>query len=118
VNRPPFADLRERLRSGRAGLAGAFLHKPATHYLGRHAALVDGVLTELSSRLALPPAFCLAAVGGYGRGELFPGSDVDVLMLLPHDPTPDQQGTLKTGCRPAGISGLKSDTAYVRSTPA
>ncbi|MBN8762352.1 MAG: [protein-PII] uridylyltransferase [Thiobacillus sp. 63-78] len=107
MNRPPFADLRERLRSGRAGLAGAFLHKPATHYLGRHAALVDGVLTELSSRLALPPAFCLAAVGGYGRGELFPGSDVDVLMLLPHDPTPDQQGTLENWVQACWDIGLE-----------
>ena len=103
----PFADLRERLKSGRAELAAAFLKKPATHYLTRHAALVDDVLIELSARLALPPSFCLAAVGGYGRGELFPGSDVDVLLLLPHDPEPGQQATLETWVQACWDVGLE-----------
>lgn len=107
MNRPPFADLRERLKSGRAELAAAFLRKSTAHYLSRHAALVDSVLIELSARLALPPAFCLAAVGGYGRGELFPGSDVDVLMLLPHDPTPGQRATLENWVQACWDVGLE-----------
>ncbi|HEX7970875.1 MAG TPA: bifunctional uridylyltransferase/uridylyl-removing protein, partial [Thiobacillus sp.] len=108
MSAPPFADLRERLKSGRAELAAAFLDKPAAaHYLTRHAALVDDVLGELSVRLALPPSFCLAAVGGYGRGELFPGSDVDALLLLPHAPTPAQQATLEHWVRTCWDVGLE-----------
>ncbi|HMA11391.1 MAG TPA: nucleotidyltransferase domain-containing protein, partial [Steroidobacteraceae bacterium] len=104
----PFADLRERLKTGRAELAAAFLDKPAsTHYLTRHAALVDDVLSGLCARVALPAEFCLAAVGGYGRGELFPGSDVDVLVLLPHDPDPGQQATLETWVQACWDVGLE-----------
>jgi len=108
VSHPPFADLRERLKSGRAALAAAYLEtSSAPRYLTRHAALVDGVLTEISGRLALPASFCLAAVGGYGRGELFPGSDVDVLLLLPHDPTAEEQAILENWVQACWDVGLE-----------
>jgi [protein-PII] uridylyltransferase len=103
-----FADLRERLKSGRAALAAAYLKKPEVNlYLTHHAALVDGVLSEISTRLELPASFCLAAVGGYGRGELFPGSDVDVLQLLPHEPTAEQQTVLESWVQACWDVGLE-----------
>jgi len=108
VSNLPFADLRERLKSGRAALAAAYLETPsAARYLTRHTALVDGVLSEIGARLALPASFCLAAVGGYGRSELFPGSDVDVLMLLPHDPTAEQRATLENWVQTCWDVGLE-----------
>ena len=108
MNVPPFADLRERLKSRRAALAAAYLKKPAVSlYLTRHADLVDGVLTEICTGLALPDSFCLVAVGGFGRGELFPGSDVDLLLLLPHEPTAEQQATLESWVRACWDVGLE-----------
>lgn len=45
--------------------------------------LTDQLIKKLWHAAKLPKDFTLVAVGGYGRGELFPHSDVDVLVLLP-----------------------------------
>jgi [protein-PII] uridylyltransferase len=51
--------------------------------LSRH---VDEALSALWLQAGLPEGAALVAAGGYGRGELFPHSDVDVLVLLPQAP--------------------------------
>jgi [protein-PII] uridylyltransferase len=55
----------------------------ATTLIRGLARLVDATLTELWIASLMPAGAALVAVGGYGRGELFPHSDVDVLVLLP-----------------------------------
>ena len=54
--------------------------------LRRRSDAVDVVVTRLYSRLFSPQLdepqnFCLLALGGYGRRELFPHSDIDLLFL-------------------------------------
>ena len=51
--------------------------------------LTDGVLERLWQHAGLDIPFALLAVGGFGRGELFPHSDVDVLVLLPDGQSPE-----------------------------
>ena len=70
----------------------------------------DDVLRKLWMEAAFGTGCALVAVGGYGRGELFPYSDVDVLLLLPDDAAPETDALLKsqietfiTACWDAGL---------------
>ncbi len=52
-----------------------------------------------------PDAFSLLAVGGYGRGDLAPGSDLDLLLL--HQPKADPQRVAEAIWYPIWDEGLK-----------
>jgi [protein-PII] uridylyltransferase len=58
--------------------------------------LADATLKVLWQQAGFSEPFALLAVGGFGRQELFPYSDVDVLVLLPNDQSPDADAALKT----------------------
>jgi [protein-PII] uridylyltransferase len=95
------AELRRRFKQGKQALIQDFLQaRPTTtaahalmRALARH---VDAALQALWAQAGLPAEAALLAVGGYGRGELFPYSDVDVLVLLPDGLDPHQPGPLKS----------------------
>ncbi|MEO8417586.1 MAG: [protein-PII] uridylyltransferase [Methylophilaceae bacterium] len=75
---------RARLQQQQAELRATFEKNSNTSTLLRkHCRLVDHLLRELWQQSGLTKDVCLIAVGGYGRGELFPYSDVDLLILLP-----------------------------------
>jgi [protein-PII] uridylyltransferase len=103
--------LRARARDGKAALLDTFRDARPTigaaqallRALARHA---DGILGALWSQSGLPPDAALVAVGGYGRGELFPYSDVDVLVLLPAPPDAEVKAAVEafiTGCWDVGL---------------
>jgi [protein-PII] uridylyltransferase len=57
----------------------------------------DITLRKLWDAASFPDEFALVAVGGYGRGELFPQSDVDVLVLMPDGTSAEHNDDLKRG---------------------
>lgn len=79
--------LRQKLSEGQAQIRRSYEEHPRTRtVLEGRSRLVDGVLRDLWRALGFPHDCALVAVGGYGRGELYPGSDVDLLVLLTEPP--------------------------------
>jgi [protein-PII] uridylyltransferase len=82
------AEIRRRFDGGASGADTVRAHSFLIDQLLR-------VIYDFAADWAYPAAnptsaerLCLAAVGGYGRGELAPHSDIDLLFLLPYKETP------------------------------
>jgi len=112
--RPGVAELRTRFREGKAELLAHFAaSRPsapaATRLVRALARHVDRTLLALWELSEMPEGAALLAVGGYGRAELFPHSDVDVLVLLPPgrpDGAPATSGAIEafiTACWDTGL---------------
>jgi [protein-PII] uridylyltransferase len=104
----PLQALRSRHREGKAALIEQFLReRPSTRSAQRLlkglAQHVDRTLQDLLAAMPVPEGLALVAVGGYGRGELFPYSDVDVLVLLPHAASTEGVADFITACWDTGL---------------
>jgi [protein-PII] uridylyltransferase len=83
----PVALFAEALRQGSEILHERFrAHVGAEQLVRGRSWLVDHLLVRAWSRfIRTPDELALVAVGGYGRAELLPASDIDLMILLPDE---------------------------------
>ncbi|NOX93343.1 MAG: [protein-PII] uridylyltransferase [Gammaproteobacteria bacterium] len=83
----PLNVFRAQLKSSNAALRDRFENDvPVQELVTQRAELVDKLLSRIWQQcIAKPENIALIAVGGYGRGELHPASDIDLLILTTSD---------------------------------
>ncbi len=74
--------LKKEITLNESNLIKVFLKKrDSQSYLINHSLLIDETLKKLWEQLDFKNTASLIACGGYGRQELFPYSDIDLLII-------------------------------------
>lgn len=90
-----YATIRDELQAASEALKERFAAgESVVGLVHARAALVDDVLCRLWANHVKTSEAALVAVGGYGRGELHPASDVDVMILLPESLSSESEESL------------------------
>jgi len=93
------AAFRDLLRQAHDDLQARFLaEEPVETLVHARAALIDTVLREVwrAQLGAAGRTWALVAVGGYGRAELHPASDIDLLVLVPAPVDPQGRSRIES----------------------
>jgi [protein-PII] uridylyltransferase len=87
----------------------AATHSSPKELLRQYSDIVDGIVRKAFQKaqsLVSSPSVCLVAVGGYGRSELAPYSDVDLLLLYAPPQKPDLSALIEKTLYPLWDLGL------------
>ena len=94
-NSTSYAEIRAALAASHDDLKTRFeAGESVIDLVHARAAVIDEQLVRLWRRDLDTSGAALVAVGGYGRGELHPYSDVDVMVLLPDEVSKDAENAL------------------------
>ncbi len=91
----PHTDWIDRLRRGKEALQDLWARGlVGKRLIAEHAGLMDSFIREVYAHCPRPSADSMAvvALGGYGRQELFPFSDIDIMLLYP----PEEETALES----------------------
>jgi [protein-PII] uridylyltransferase len=106
----PIAAAKQLLKEFNAEQWAAFQRRPhgVDQLVPERSSLMDQLLALLWHKNPALNTFALIAVGGYGRRELFPFSDIDLLILIPDETTlQNNQSHLSSFLRLLWDMGLK-----------
>ena len=110
----PLSHIRAMLKTETENLNSRFLaNKPIESIVHDRAKWIDQLLSFLWAQQSWPnPDIALLAVGGFGRGELFPYSDIDLLILTETDDNDHLNRLFQTLSLRYGMSAWRQDKAF------